>query len=180
MPVYVSTTGTLSPVIIRSLGRLELEHPTVDLNLELQFPRDTIFGNEELQQAVTDGYLTFAKQENNESPIGDISDPESAESSKFISSKNITLTGDSSLNVNDPSFLFIDPSDSDRNYDLPSASAAAGRQYWIFFKGNSKRKIEIRDDGVKIYDLKRNRAVLIASDGSEWYLLAINSTNTAV
>lgn len=58
MAFVVSTTGTLSPVVFDDIGGRSLVHPTVSLDLELEFTASELSGSGDLQTALTAGHIT--------------------------------------------------------------------------------------------------------------------------
>ena len=58
MAFYISTTGSQDPVVIDDFGERSFDHPTVDLDLELEYTYDEIVASNDLQAAIDAGYLT--------------------------------------------------------------------------------------------------------------------------
>lgn len=58
MGFRVTTTGTVNPVVINDLNGLSIPHPTVDLDLEIQFTATELSESVDLQAAITNGELT--------------------------------------------------------------------------------------------------------------------------
>ena len=59
MALLLSTTGTLDPVVINDLGARTFSHPTVNLNLELEYPLWQLVGSYDLSSALASGYITL-------------------------------------------------------------------------------------------------------------------------
>ena len=72
MAFYISTTGTLSPVVIDDLGERSFDHPTVYLDLELEYTYDEIVASNDLQAAIDNGYITAYDE--NMNPVYNISE----------------------------------------------------------------------------------------------------------
>lgn len=58
----VTTTGTLSPVVIADLGNRTFVHPTVSLDLYLEYQPDEISESVSLQDAIDNGYITVVDE----------------------------------------------------------------------------------------------------------------------
>jgi len=62
-PILLTTTGTLSPVPIRDLGKEPgFVHPTVSEDLTGQFGLSELYSSNDLQSAVDDGYIILRDQ----------------------------------------------------------------------------------------------------------------------
>ncbi|RLI87987.1 MAG: hypothetical protein DRP01_00105 [Archaeoglobales archaeon] len=68
--VYLTTTGTLDPIVIDDMGALTFPHPTVAYNLLLDVTEDEIQSSEDLQTLVTAGHVTLADDAGD--PITDV------------------------------------------------------------------------------------------------------------
>lgn len=55
----VSTTGVVSEVILYDMGERTLVHPTVSLDLGLEYTDDEIIDSEDLAEAIEEGWLTL-------------------------------------------------------------------------------------------------------------------------
>lgn len=55
----VSTTGVVSEVILYDMGERTLVHPTVSLDLGLEYTDDEIIDSEDLVEAIEEGWLTL-------------------------------------------------------------------------------------------------------------------------
>ena len=62
-PIYLTTTGTLSPVPIADLGKIPgFAHPTTNFNLLNEFHIASLAFSVNLQEAVDAGYITLKDQ----------------------------------------------------------------------------------------------------------------------
>jgi hypothetical protein len=60
----ISTTGAQDPVILDDLGGRRLDHPTVDLDLGLEYSDDELLDSADLQAAIDAGYITQVQKAN--------------------------------------------------------------------------------------------------------------------
>lgn len=90
--VLLSTTGTLSPVVIEDFGERTFVHPTVGLNLIPEFTIDELSSSDDLQAALTAGYITL--EDENGSPIIDVSEQISSSLAVLSDSTLITSSVD--------------------------------------------------------------------------------------
>jgi hypothetical protein len=60
----VSTTGTQGSVVFDDLGGRTLTHPTVDLDLGLEYSDDELLDSADLQAAIDNGYITLSEKSN--------------------------------------------------------------------------------------------------------------------
>jgi len=58
----VSTTGTVSDVVLHDLGARTLTHPTVELDLGLEYTDDELIDSDDLAAAISDGELTLVEK----------------------------------------------------------------------------------------------------------------------
>ena len=58
----VSTTGTHDPVILEDLGQRTLNHPTVDIDLGLEYTDDELMDSGDLQDAVGNGWIVVTEE----------------------------------------------------------------------------------------------------------------------
>ena len=63
MELLITTTGTLSPVTIDDLGGRSFTHPTIDYNLLIEFSSEEIQKSSDLQNAISNGYVTMQDNE---------------------------------------------------------------------------------------------------------------------
>jgi len=72
MAFKITTTGTLNPVPFADLGKLPgYSHPTIDYDLEQEFTIDEINSSQDVQDAITNGYITVEDEHgNNVTTIG--------------------------------------------------------------------------------------------------------------
>lgn len=68
--VYLTTTGTLSPVVIDDMGALSFAHPTAGYNLLDDVTEDEIQSSTDLQALVTAGHVTL--KDDSGDPITDV------------------------------------------------------------------------------------------------------------
>ena len=57
--IFLTTTGSLDPVVIDDMGALTFPHPTVDYNLLSDVTEDEIQSSADLQQLIDDGHVTL-------------------------------------------------------------------------------------------------------------------------
>jgi len=55
--IFLTTTGTLNPVVIEDMGALTFPHPTVDYNLLNDVTEDEIQSSSDLQKLIDDGHI---------------------------------------------------------------------------------------------------------------------------
>ena len=60
MKVFLTTTGTQSPVVLPDMGGREFTHPTSNFELTLEFPINEIETSLDIQDALDNGYITLA------------------------------------------------------------------------------------------------------------------------
>lgn len=183
MAVYVSTTGTLSPVIIEELGALELVHPVVNRDLTVDFEIDILYGSDELQAAVDAGYITLSTDSAGTQPIKTISDPNSAQTGSFVDVGRVSLVAAATdLNLDWPAYTIFEMSGAgtDTAYiDLPAVASTSRRVFHFIHNGPaSNDKIIFRESGTNLYTLRRNRFLLVLSDGTDWIIMTFNSDST--
>jgi len=65
MALLLSTTGTQNPVILYDLGERSFAHPTVNLNLELEYPLWELLESADLAYVLLNGYVTLNFDGNN-------------------------------------------------------------------------------------------------------------------
>jgi len=59
MSFYLSTTGTLDPVVLNDLGQRSFPHPTVDYDLMTEYMLGELLSSVDLDAALTAGYITL-------------------------------------------------------------------------------------------------------------------------
>jgi len=59
MQVFLTTTGTLSPVPINDLGKRPFDHPTTDYELTTEYSLEELRYSQDLQGAIDSGYITL-------------------------------------------------------------------------------------------------------------------------
>jgi len=90
----VTTTGTVPQVIFNDLGARTLVHPTVDLDLLLEFSSDEISNSKDVQSAIDAGEITVQNEFGQ--PIDNVSDSVSL---VISAGTNINITGSEALSI---------------------------------------------------------------------------------
>jgi len=70
MQVFLTTTGTLSPVAIDDIGKRPFVHPTTDYELTLEYTPEELRYSADLQSAIDSGYITL--EDGNGNSITDV------------------------------------------------------------------------------------------------------------
>ena len=71
MRLFLTTTGTQTPVTIADLGSRSFTHPTVDFEITIEFAPEEIARSADFQAAIDSGYITVEDEDGN--PIDDVS-----------------------------------------------------------------------------------------------------------
>jgi len=69
MGLYLTTTGTLDPVIVDDLGARSFPHPTVDFDLMDEFTEDEVQSSRDLQALIDAGHIIIKDDEGDLVPI---------------------------------------------------------------------------------------------------------------
>jgi len=159
--VKLNTTGTVSTIIFYDLGERTVTHPTVDLNMLLEFTLDDLSSSNDLQNAIDNGSIILKDE-----------DSVILES---IEQLNIKYNHDASVNPN---------SSNDKNDGYSTNSTwlnKSSNEYWICIDnaiGNAIWKkpvtvagIDIKDEGISIPNTPHTSInfigdSVVATDGS--------------
>ena len=98
--------------------------------------------------------------------------PATSTGGQFADFNTETISATRVLLITDAYVQYLTPSGGNYNIDLPDPTTSAGRQYRIVHAGNSNRFF-IRDSAVTIFTLRRRRAVLIHSNGVQWFVIQL-------
>jgi len=66
MPIYLTTTGLQSPVVLDDLGARTFTHPTVNYDLLVEFTAEEVAASSSIQNAVDNEYITITDENGSE------------------------------------------------------------------------------------------------------------------
>lgn len=58
MPFLITTTGTSSTIVLNDIGGRTITHPTIDLDLELEFTKEELINSSDIKSAIDAGHIT--------------------------------------------------------------------------------------------------------------------------
>lgn len=174
MSYIISTTGTQSPVTFPSLGNLILTHPaTIDLTLEYNAKNDEILGNSELIEAIESGWIECKTDAG--API-DIKTPVGSFLGSHEHYRELTMTGNITLTVDDEKNQYLDPDGATRTVTLPLFSDVPDRVYLVYNAGTlGADRIELYEtgNGSVLVELKAQQAAWCHGTNVAWTIIKL-------
>lgn len=168
MAVIIETTGLAPVVVIKSLGAMELTHPTtLDLHKELKNRDDEIYGNAELIALQDEGLIVL--QNSNGDDIN-VSQPLGSTVGSMESFAEVTLSGNYIVDVDSERNLYIDPGAADRDIIFPDHSEMIGKTFNIYHVGSANRRLFIKEVATTIATVRRRKAVEIKASSEDFII----------